>query len=297
MTAVPTESPASRTNEQRMIGSPPSDRQTEGLTERANLPVSVWTSSPRPSSRWLRSHQWLDASVVVVAAIPENSAARPSRACAQRTPVTLAGMNLDNFLVRPHRRSVERFSSKDAWSSLTTDDNEEALTLSGLPSASRDEDEEAKRFDLLMLRRQLAQLDGDVVAAERLRETVQAIASALLAKTAIPSSGGASSAARCAGWRRLVDRRHPAHAGTGPAPTPRPRQVRRAVWSKSGLHRLRRRSQRQIEIDLPGVTPGTNPERFRAKAAAYLREHEDHLALQRLRRTCSSPRTTSRRLK
>jgi type I restriction enzyme, R subunit len=37
-------------------------------------------------------------------------------------------------------------------------------------------------------------------------------------------------------------------------------------------------------VDLPRVTPGIDFERFRAKAAAYLREHEDHVALQRLRR-------------
>jgi type I restriction enzyme R subunit len=37
-------------------------------------------------------------------------------------------------------------------------------------------------------------------------------------------------------------------------------------------------------VDLPGVTPGTNWERFRAKARACLLDHEDHLALQRLRR-------------
>lgn len=37
-------------------------------------------------------------------------------------------------------------------------------------------------------------------------------------------------------------------------------------------------------VDLPGVAPGTNWERFRAKARAYLRDHEDHRALQRLRR-------------
>jgi type I restriction enzyme R subunit len=35
---------------------------------------------------------------------------------------------------------------------------------------------------------------------------------------------------------------------------------------------------------LPGITPGTNWERFRDKAAAYLKQHQDHLALQRLRR-------------
>lgn len=38
------------------------------------------------------------------------------------------------------------------------------------------------------------------------------------------------------------------------------------------------------EVSLSGTTPGTDMERFRAKAAAYLREHENHVALQRLRR-------------
>ena len=37
-------------------------------------------------------------------------------------------------------------------------------------------------------------------------------------------------------------------------------------------------------VDLPGITPGTNWERFQAKAKAYLKQHEDHIALQRLRR-------------
>jgi type I restriction enzyme, R subunit len=37
-------------------------------------------------------------------------------------------------------------------------------------------------------------------------------------------------------------------------------------------------------VDLPGITPGTNWERFRAKAAMYLKQHQDHVALQRLRR-------------
>ena len=37
-------------------------------------------------------------------------------------------------------------------------------------------------------------------------------------------------------------------------------------------------------VDLPGITPGTNWERFQAKAKAYLTQHQDHVALQRLRR-------------
>ena len=35
---------------------------------------------------------------------------------------------------------------------------------------------------------------------------------------------------------------------------------------------------------MPGVAVGTNWERFKAKARAYLREHEDNVALQKLRR-------------
>jgi Type I site-specific restriction-modification system, R (restriction) subunit and related helicases len=38
------------------------------------------------------------------------------------------------------------------------------------------------------------------------------------------------------------------------------------------------------EVELPRTVAGANWERFRAKAAAYLKAHEDHLALQRLRR-------------
>ena len=96
-------------------------------------------------------------------------------------------MNLDNVVVRPHRKAVERFAERAAWEQLTAEAAADALSLAGLPPAVRDDDIEAKRFDLLILRRQLAQLDGDAVTAERVREVVQAIATALLSRTAIPS--------------------------------------------------------------------------------------------------------------
>ncbi len=37
-------------------------------------------------------------------------------------------------------------------------------------------------------------------------------------------------------------------------------------------------------VNLTGVSVGTNYERFLAKARAYLRDHEGHVTLQRLRR-------------
>jgi hypothetical protein len=40
-------------------------------------------------------------------------------------------------------------------------------------------------------------------------------------------------------------------------------------------------------VDLPQVTSGMSWERFRAKAQAYVKEHEDHVVLQRLPPTSS----------
>jgi type I restriction enzyme R subunit len=196
----------------------------------------------------------------------------------------VAGMNLHNVLVRPHRRVVERFSTWATWSALTPEDAEPALSLAGLPSMVRDDDEDAKRFDLLILRRQLAQLESDAVAAERVRETVQAIASALLTKTTIPSvAEQAVLLEAVAGDEWWIDVTLP--------------MLEVARLRLRGLVRFVERTVRNpvytdfedtlgdaTEIQLPGITPGTDLERFRAKAAAYLNQHKDHVALQRLRR-------------
>ena len=64
------------------------------------------------------------------------------------------GMNTDNFLVRPHRRTVERFTDPAAWASMSADDAAEAAALAGLPTELPGEDADAKRFDLLALRLQ-----------------------------------------------------------------------------------------------------------------------------------------------
>jgi type I restriction enzyme R subunit len=197
---------------------------------------------------------------------------------------TVAGMNLDNVIVRPHRRAVERFGNADAWSSLSSDDLEQARPLAGLPTSQLDADEQAKRFDLLILRRQLAQLEGDTATAERVRESVQEIAAHLLGKTAIPSvTEQAVLLESVAGDEWWVDVTLPL--------------LELARVRLRSLVRFVERSARVVvytdfedtlgtaaEVDLPGSTPGTNFERFRQKASAYLRAHEDNVALQRLRR-------------
>lgn len=197
----------------------------------------------------------------------------------------VAGMNLDNFVVRPHRRTVERFADVDTWaSSLSADDAEALRALAGLPSSVRDTDEDAKRFDVFMLRRQLAQLEGDTATRERVRETVQSIASELLGKTTIPSVAAQSELLEAvAGDEWWIDVTLP--------------MLELARLRIRDLVRFIERSSRNpvytdfedtvvvgTEVVLPGTTPGTNMDRFRSKAETYLRAHQDHVALQRLRR-------------
>lgn len=198
----------------------------------------------------------------------------------------VAGMNTDNFLVRPARQWVETYADWHAWHHRLTPEaaGEIARNLAGLPSARRDDDEDAKRFDLILLRLQLAQLEGDALTFERLRQQVQAIAAALLGQTAIPSVKAQEQLLdQLAGDEWWVD-------VTLPLLELARRQVRSLVRFVEKTRRAVVYSDFADEIgegtivELPGVTPGTNWERFRAKARAYLRDHEDHLALQRLRR-------------
>lgn len=197
----------------------------------------------------------------------------------------VAGMNLDNVIVRPYREWVERYAERGAWDELTPEEAGSVVDqLAGLPSATRDDDEDAKRFDLVVLRRQLADLEGDTVLAERLREVVQQVAVALLGKTSIPSvAARAELLEDVAGDEWWVD-----------VTLQMLEQMRLKLRS---LVRLVEKTKRNpvytdfadelgeaTEVTLPGTTPGTDMERFRAKASAYLRAHESNIALQRLRR-------------
>ncbi len=197
----------------------------------------------------------------------------------------VASMNHDNFLVRPHREQVETWSDRERWNTLTTDDATQlAEHLAGLPTMQSDPDVDAKRFDVLVLRRQLAQLEGDAALAERLRQTIQSIATSLLGKDAIPAVaeqrelleevGGdewwvdvtlpmlEAMRRRLRGLTRFIDktRKNPVYTDfedTLDDPTP---------------------------VELPHTTSGMNWDKFLERARAYLAEHEDHVAIQRLRR-------------
>jgi type I restriction enzyme R subunit len=100
---------------------------------------------------------------------------------------TVGGLNLDNFLVRQHRRAVEKYRAPEAWQELNDEKCKELVDeIAPLPSARGFGTEEAKRFDLLMFSLQLALLKGSK-RFDPLRKQLLEIASALEDQTGVPA--------------------------------------------------------------------------------------------------------------
>ena len=195
----------------------------------------------------------------------------------------VAAMNLENFVVRPQRRAVEKYAKPEAWINLSEEELAELSgDVAGLPSELEAEPEEAKRFDLLVLNLQLATLRS-APAFARLRDQVKAIAELLEEKSAIPMV-----------WEQM----------------PLIQELQSDEWWQdvtiAMLETVRRRLRKLIQlidkqnrkpvytnfedeigdetiVELPGLKVGSGFEKFRAKARAFLRAHEDHVVIHKLR--------------
>ena len=195
----------------------------------------------------------------------------------------VAAMNLDNFVVRPQRRLVEKYAKPESWISLSA----EAITdlsrdVAGLPSELEAEVEEAKRFDLLSLSLQLSLLHQEP-GFSRLRDRIKQIAGLLEEITAIPTVQEQivliQDVQTDEWWQDVT--------------VPMLEVMRRRLRN---LVQLIDKQQRkpvytdfedlmgdEIDVDLPGFTPGTDYTKFQAKARAFLRKHLDHIAIAKLR--------------
>lgn len=202
----------------------------------------------------------------------------------------VAAMKIDNFVVRPRRRLVEKYTQKEAWRELKQESFVElAREVAGLPSELEAEEEEAKRFDLLLLNLQLAVLRAEP-AYKRLKEQVQAIADLLAEKSAIPMVREQmpliQDLENDEWWQDVT--------------TPMLETVRKRLRLLVKFIEKKKRKPiytdfedamgGETTVDLPGFAPLDTFEKFREKARAFLRDHQDHLAIQKLR--TNQPLTT-----
>ena len=195
----------------------------------------------------------------------------------------VASMNVDNFVIRPKRQLVEKYAKQESWRELTENNLMElAHEVAGLPSQLEAEDEESKRFDLLILNLQLAVLRSEN-SFERLRDQVKVIASLLEEKSTIP----------------MVREQMPLIQDLQTdewwldVTTPMLESVRKRLRALVKLIEKKRRQPvytdfedvmgNERNVDLPGFTPPDGFEKFRDKARAFLRENQHHVTMQRLR--------------
>lgn len=195
----------------------------------------------------------------------------------------VTAMNLENFIVRPRRHLVEKWGRRNEWANLSPSRVAElAEEVAGLPSGLPAESEEARRFDLLILNLQLASLSADP-RFERLREQLAAIAELLEEKAAIP---------RVRDQMQLIQEVQ-TDAWWQDVTLPMLEQVRRRLRDLVRLIDRRKRKPvytdfedemgPETHVELPGMATGHGFERFRQKARVFLRGHEDHLTIRKLR--------------
>ena len=191
-------------------------------------------------------------------------------------------MNPDNFLVRPHRQYVETFRDREKWRQLSQGDQLDiAEHLTGLPSPDED-DEFARRFDLLILNLQLAILEK-APRLVRYQDRVRELAQGLEEKRAIPAVN--------AEMDLILDLQSDEYWQD--ITLPMLEQVRRRLRDlikfvdKSGA---RDKVYTDFEDELGEVTeieglikadPGLK--NYRRKVETFIRSHQDHVTIQRLR--------------
>lgn len=196
----------------------------------------------------------------------------------------VTAMKVDNFVVRPHRKYVDKFAQAAAWKHLRPEDFHELATeVAGLPTELADEDEEAKRFDMLVLRTQLAILQAKPDYAA-LKEKIQRIASLLEEQIAIPAIKAEmvfiQAIASDEWWEGVtVPMLETARRKLRLLIKLLPKGTRTVVYTD-----FEDELGESTTIELPQVTAGLNMSKFKDKARAFLRAHESHLSLQRLRR-------------
>lgn len=181
-------------------------------------------------------------------------------------------------------RQVEEFSERDRWNELSESDTEAiAESLAYLPNGLPKEDELAKRFDLLCLKLQLSILKStkDFIS---LRDKLRDLLDRLEEKQTIPMVKEQLTlieAVQDESWWSDVT----------------PMMVESVRVKIRDLVKFIDRTQQAIvytdfkdelgdviEVDVPTYQTGFSPHQYRKKVESFIREHEDHIAIYKLKR-------------
>jgi len=194
----------------------------------------------------------------------------------------VAAMNLDNFIVRKQRKEVEVFARRDRWKVLSDDDLETlANKLSGLPSTD-DDDEYSRRFDLLILNLQTAVLQNNKSQLSY-QNNVRELAKGLEDKAAIPGIA--------AEMELILALQTDSWWGDVSLPILeqvriRLRELTRFIDKDAGLVDVFTNFEDEIgEQDEKYTVVKTDPrlQDYRRRVQRYIREHQDHITIRRLK--------------
>lgn len=196
---------------------------------------------------------------------------------------SVAAMNLDNFQVRPHRRIVETFAQAESWAGFDTEAYDSlSARVAPLPTQLDPEKLEARQFDLLMLNLQLCVLTGQA-GFEKRRDDVIELGGLLAEARTIPAIAAEMElilAVQSESWWADVT-------------VAELEQARRRL--RGLMHLIERRKRTILTFNFRDDI-GTGEEivferfvsadafaRFREKARHFLKAHQDHIAIHKLR--------------
>ncbi len=202
---------------------------------------------------------------------------------AERLRQEVEQMNVNNFIVRPKRKLVEKYADAKAWDALGVEERNELVGgIAGLPSELVDDDQEAKQFDLLMLRLQLGLLRHEK-SFIRWSNEVREITSALNEKASIPMVR--------AELELIIELQIDEYWQD--ITTAMLEDVRKRLRSLVKFIEKTKRPTiytdfvdemgEEHEVELPGFDRSYDAERFLDKTQRFLRSHENDPAIHKLR--------------
>ncbi len=195
----------------------------------------------------------------------------------------VAAMNRENFIVRMHLETVERFQDRAAWEQLSENDRETLQReVAGLPSEIATDDIESRLFDLTALRMQLALVEGDEAGFERHRQRVVEMAMLLEEKGTIPVVAAQleylAAVQESAFWEGIsltgLEELRLRLRGLIPFLDKKKRKI---VYTDFKDEVLGVREEQAVHI------PKMTGAQYEKKVNEYLRHHRDHIVIHRLR--------------